>query len=159
DAEFQRLLDDDPSRPRSAEYYADNDKDRDKQRERENHNFEFRIRTRAEDRLIGFSGLWVNWKNQLAWLGIGIGDAEYRDRGYGTDAMRLTVNYAFRELNLYRVTLGVFSYNERARHVYEKVGFVLEGTQRAAIYREGERFDMLIMGILRPEWEVLRARQ
>ena len=66
DAEFQRLLDDDASRPRSAEYYAENDKDREKQREREHRDFEFRIRTIAEDRLIGFTALWVNWRWTLS---------------------------------------------------------------------------------------------
>src|SRR5258708_20034354 len=118
DAEYLRLLEDDPTRPRSAEYYGDRDKERENQREREHRIFEFRIRAIAEDKLIGFAALWVDWKNQTAGLGMGIGDADYRDRGYGTDALRLTVNYGFRELNLYKLTLTVFSYNPRAIHFY-----------------------------------------
>ena len=74
-------------------------------------------------------------------------------RGYGSDALRLGINYSFRELNLYKVQLGVFSYNTRAIRTYEKIGFVREAVQRAMLYRDGQRFDMIEMGILRPEWE------
>jgi len=63
------------------------------------------------------------------------------------------IGYGFRELGLYRITLSVFSYNTRAIRSYEKVGFVREQVQRAALFRDGERYDMYIMGLLRPEWE------
>ena len=66
--------------------------------------------------------------------------------------MNLTLRYAFTELNLRRVSLDVFEFNERAVRSYEKVGFHMEGRQRQAIIREGRRWDMLFMGILREEW-------
>jgi RimJ/RimL family protein N-acetyltransferase len=66
--------------------------------------------------------------------------------------MKLVLRYAFLELNLRRVTLNVFEYNERAIRSYEKAGFRLEGSQRQAIQREGRRWDMVYMGILREEW-------
>ncbi len=149
DAEYLRHLGDDAARPRPADYFVED-------KEEKSHDwrkFEFRIRTLTEDKLIGFVELWVQWNQQTAWLGIGIGEAEYRGKGFGSDAVRVAVSYAFRELSLYRISLSVFSYNPRAIRAYEKVGFVREGTLRSALYRDGQRFDMLVMGILRPEWE------
>jgi RimJ/RimL family protein N-acetyltransferase len=148
DAEYLRQLDADVARPRSVEELAE-----DKDKDREGRAFHFRVRTLADDKLIGFTHLELNWSNQTAWIAIGVGEPEYRGKGYGTDAMRVTVGYAFRELGVYRVSLSVFSYNQRAIRVYEKVGFVQEGAMRAALYRDGQRHDMLLMGILRPEWE------
>jgi RimJ/RimL family protein N-acetyltransferase len=69
--------------------------------------------------------------------------------------LELIERYAFEELNLHRLSLGVFAYNPRARRAYEKAGFVVEGRERGAILRDGQRADVIIMGILREEW---RAR-
>jgi len=66
--------------------------------------------------------------------------------------MKLCLRYAFTELNVHRVSLGVHTYNPRALRSYEKAGFQLEGRTRKDILREGERFDSLWMGILREEW-------
>jgi RimJ/RimL family protein N-acetyltransferase len=152
DVEYSRLLDDEPARPRTSEFFVQQDKE---DKNRDAHLFEFRIRTLAEDKLIGLTALWLNWSNQVAGLAIGIGDPDYRSKGYGSDAFRLTVNYAFRELNVYRVSIGVFSYNTRAIRVYEKNGFTHEGRLRSALYRDNQRHDFLYMGMLRPEWEQL----
>lgn len=152
DAEYLRQLDSAPARPRPASYFdAGIDKSKDE------HEFGFAIRTLADDKLIGYTELEVYWSHQVAWISIGIGEADYRGKGFGTEAMRLTVAYAFRELNLYRLSLSVFSYNPRAVHLYEKLGFVHEGVMRSALYRDGQRHDMLIMGLLRPEWERSQA--
>jgi RimJ/RimL family protein N-acetyltransferase len=115
--------------------------------------YTFLVRTLEEDKLIGFFGLWVNWNNGEAWVGIGMGEPEFWGKGYGTDAMRLALRYAFHELNLRRVTLGVFEYNERAQKSYEKAGFVYEGRIREEIHRNGRHWDGILMGILRAEWE------
>ncbi len=155
DAEYLRQLNFDPAMPRAADHW-DEKKDKDK-KEEDNREYKFGIRTLADDKLIGLTGLWVTWNHQVAWFWIGIGEPEYRGHGYGTDTTRLIVNYAFRELGLYRVQLGVFGYNTRAQRVYEKVGFVKEGVQRAALYRDGQRHDLIGMGILRPEWETQYA--
>jgi RimJ/RimL family protein N-acetyltransferase len=61
--------------------------------------------------------------------------------------MRLVLRYAFDELNLHRVSLTVFEYNERALRTYRKLGFVEEGRQRARLLRFGKRWDMVVMGI------------
>jgi RimJ/RimL family protein N-acetyltransferase len=146
DAEYGRLLSTWAVRPVHAAYWPPPD------RSDEWRAFGFALRTVSDDRLIGMVELDVDWSNQAAWLGIGIGDADYRGKGYGTEAMRLALNYAFYELNLYRVSLSVFSYNPRAIHVYEKVGFKHEGRLRSAMFRDGQRHDILLMGVLRTEW-------
>ncbi|MCJ7532585.1 MAG: GNAT family N-acetyltransferase [Anaerolineales bacterium] len=67
--------------------------------------------------------------------------------------MKIVLCFAFSELNLHRVSLGVFEYNPRAVRSYEKAGFVLEGHERKAIQRDGKFWDMIFMGVLREEWE------
>jgi RimJ/RimL family protein N-acetyltransferase len=112
----------------------------------------FLIRTLADDRLIGFLDLGVDLIHCEAWVGIGIGERDAWNKGYGTDAMKVCLRYAFLELGVQRVSLGVFEYNQRAQRSYEKAGFQLEGRTRQDILREGKRTDTLWMGILREEW-------
>jgi len=152
DSEYQRLLDSDPARPKSAKHAKEEIAEW-MEHERPD-NFGFVIRTLAEDRLIGFVGLGgINWPNGDGFVGIGIGERKDGDKGYGTDAMRVILQYAFAELNLYRVSLDVFGENRRAIRSYEKVGFVVEGCERQYENRDGHRCDMIYMGILHEEWE------
>ncbi len=152
DSEFLRLLDDDPAQPWSIK------KAKEEMEEEPKHDsFPFLIRTLSDDRLIGFVGLHsVDGIHGNAWVGIGIGDRTYWGKGYGTDAMRVVLRYAFAELNLHRVTLGVFEYNARAIRSYQKAGFVVEGRIRQEMVRDGRRWDGIYMGILRDEWEKKR---
>lgn len=118
----------------------------------------FMIHTLEEDKVIGFIELdGFDWCAGNAWVGIGIGDADYRGKGYGTDAMKILIRYAFTELNLHRVNLCVFDFNKRAIRSYEKAGFVYEGVERARIYKDDQRWGVIHMGILQSEW--LRAQQ
>jgi RimJ/RimL family protein N-acetyltransferase len=87
-----------------------------------------------------------------AFMGIGLGEREDWNKGYGTDAVRLILRYAFLELNLHRVSLSVFEYNLRAQRAYEKAGFRVEGRMRGALNRENRRWDEIFMGVLRPDW-------
>ncbi len=147
DEDYMRLLDDDPVRPLapSAFGYFGESKSGD---------YYFHLRTLADDQLIGFVVLFnFKWSSQAAQLAIGIGRAEYRGKGYGHDALKLILNYAFSELNLNRVGLTVLSYNISAIKAYERVGFVREGALRQAVRRGGAYHDMLQYGILRAEWE------
>lgn len=73
-------------------------------------------------------------------------------RGFGTEATILTLRHAFERVGLHRVELQVFSFNPRARHVYEKVGFRLEGTRRDAIWLDGAFHDSHVMSMLESEW-------
>ena len=112
----------------------------------------FSVRTLTEDKLIGFLTLWVNLIHSDAWIGLGIGERDFWSKGYGTDMMNICLRYAFMELGLQRVSLGLHSYNRRALRSYEKAGFLLEGRTRKDVFREGQRTDTLYMGILREEW-------
>jgi RimJ/RimL family protein N-acetyltransferase len=117
----------------------------------------FFIRTLEDDRLIGGISLDGGaYPSGETVVGIGIGDPEDWGKGYGTDAMNIILRYAFEEMNLRRVALDTFEYNPRGIRSYEKAGFVYEGRMRGFLNREGRRWDMIFMGILREEWE---ARQ
>lgn len=81
-----------------------------------------------------------------------------RDRGLGTEAIRLFLCYGFEKLGLHRISLNVLSFNPRARRVYEKLGFVTEGVLREE-HRWGEEWiDVTIMSILAHEWDRHRGR-
>jgi RimJ/RimL family protein N-acetyltransferase len=151
DSEWFRLLDSDPPRLFSEKKLKEFlEKDLEKEI---THELFFTIRTREDDRLIGFIGLFDLLMHQGdALVAIALGEREYWGNGYGTDAMRVMLGYAFSELNLRKVGLIVFEYNPRAIRSYEKAGFILEGRVRGAILREGRRWDWLYMGILREEW-------
>ncbi|MGD9675232.1 MAG: GNAT family N-acetyltransferase [Candidatus Bipolaricaulia bacterium] len=106
------------------------------------------------DRHIGNAGLHgVHPFNRSAEFGILIGEANGRERGYGSEAARLLIGHGFRELGLHRIQLHVYAFNERARRAYEKVGFRVEGTKREAYYRNGQFHDVIVMSILASEWE------
>ena len=113
----------------------------------------FSIRTLADDKLIGDLALdVVDWSGRDAFVGLGIGETDYWGKGYGTDIMNVLLRFAFTEINLRRVTLTVFEYNPRAIRSYEKAGFRHEGRERKVLNRDGRRWDILFMGILREEW-------
>ncbi|MEW5938062.1 MAG: GNAT family protein [Chloroflexota bacterium] len=115
--------------------------------------FGFAIRILADDRLVGEVGLgYARFNRHEAFVGIGLGEREDWNKGYGSEAMRLILRFAFLELGLNRVTLSVFDYNPRAKRAYEKAGFREEGRARGALHREGRRWDEIFMGVLRSEW-------
>ncbi len=104
-------------------------------------------------RLIGDIGFFnIEWVNRSAEFGILIGDKSVWNKGYGTESVQLLLRHGFETLNLHRIFLRVYSTNPRARRSYEKVGFVLEGTLREAVYRHGRYADVHVMSVLRSEW-------
>jgi len=106
-----------------------------------------------DDRPIGTIGLFrVDSVNGSAGIGISIGEKRLWGQGLGTDAMLALLDFGFGQLRLERMWLEVTDYNERARHSYEKCGFVLEGTERHAMFRRGRFHDVHLMSILRDEW-------
>jgi RimJ/RimL family protein N-acetyltransferase len=115
--------------------------------------FFFVVCRREDDRPVGSIDLHeVDRRNGSASLGIAIGDEADRGRGYGTDALIALVAFGFDQLRLERIELDVYEFNERARAVYERVGFVQEGTMRRALYRDGAFHDVHRMAVLRDEW-------
>lgn len=151
DSEYRRLLDSEPTNQFSVKKMTEWIQ---KDQEKDPPPFYFfAIRTLEGDRLVGFTGLDGDiFPHGEAFVGIGIGEREFWGKGYGTDAMKVILRYAFQELNLRRVSLDTFEYNPRAIRSYEKAGFVHEGRARDFLYREGRRWDLIFMGILREEW-------
>jgi RimJ/RimL family protein N-acetyltransferase len=71
----------------------------------------------------------------------------FQDRGLGSEATRLILDHSF-AIGLHRVGLEVYAFNPRARRVYEKAGFVYEGTRRDALLWNGEWTDAIVMSVL-----------
>lgn len=116
----------------------------------------FVICRRADDRPVGSIDLHdVDPRNGSAGLGIAIGDPDDTGHGYGSSALRALIGFSFDQLRLERVELDVYDYNEGARRVYERVGFIFEGTRRRAVFRDGAFHDVHQMAILRDEWAAL----
>ena len=108
--------------------------------------------------LIGSCGLFnISETDRTCELGIGIGDKEYWGRGYGREAVALLVDYAFRLRNWRKVWLRVWGNNERAIRAYRACGFVEEGRQRAQVWSAGSYHDLVLMGLLRDEWQAASA--
>jgi RimJ/RimL family protein N-acetyltransferase len=86
--------------------------------------------------------------NQTGEVGIFIGNKKYWNKGYGTEALSLLLDYGFKALNLHNIFLKVYSFNERAIKCYEKIGFETIGKRREALLRGKERYDIILMDIL-----------
>ena len=112
----------------------------------------FGIRLLDSQRLIGSCQLHsINEIHRSAELQIRLGESEGRGHGYGTEAVQLLLDFAFKDLNLRRVHVYVLGTNGRALRLYEKVGFVREGTLREAAHIDGRYVDIALLGILRDE--------
>lgn len=111
------------------------------------------IEVLEDSRYVGNIGLYdINWKDRKAEYGILIGDKSAWGRGYGLDASNALLCYAFRELNLHRISLRVLAQHRRAIRLYEKIGFREEGRLREDTFRGGVYQDSLLMGILASEF-------
>jgi RimJ/RimL family protein N-acetyltransferase len=115
--------------------------------------YSFAIETLEEKKYIGGCGIHkVDWKNRVVEVGIFIGDKNYWNKRYGTDAMRILIRFIFEQMNINKIKLNVYEFNPRAVRCYEKCGFKKEGTLRQEIFRDGKYYDQYIMSILREEY-------
>lgn len=128
------------------EYLEKNDKN--------NNDKTFSIIDLKSNKLIGTIGLHkFNYIERSAVLGIFIGESEFRSNGYGTEAIRLLLEYGFKYLNLHSIRLDLLSINERAHRCYLKCGFKDTGCSREQIFLNGKYYDKLHMDILENEFE------
>lgn len=112
----------------------------------------FVIKRKRDGHAIGACQLHsIHPVHRTAELQIRIGDVADRGHGFGSEALRLLLKFAFEDLNLHRVQLNVFATNAPAIRVYEKAGFVREGTLRQAAHIDGFYVDVVVMGILRED--------
>lgn len=114
--------------------------------------FGFSIEEIESKKLVGHATVWgIDPIVRAGTLGIIIG-GQYVDQGLGTDAMRVLLRYAFEELGINKIELSVWEYNSRALRTYERVGFVVEGSRRAATFHAGQYWAQIQMGILKSEY-------
>ena len=114
----------------------------------------FVIVTLDNNKMIGTVSLEkINWRNRTATLGIFIGDKDFRNNGYGTEAIKLILEYGFKYLNLHSIRLDLLAVNERAHKCYLKCGFKDTGKSREEIFLNGKYYDKLHMDILEYEFE------
>jgi len=110
--------------------------------------------------LIGISSIInIDWRNNHAWHGVMLGDAQIRGKGYGADAVMATMRYAFDELHLERLDGSMIEYNEGSVAFYcGKLGWKEEGRQRSWFFRRGRYWDRIVVGITRTDYASLVER-
>ncbi|RFU61821.1 GNAT family N-acetyltransferase [Peribacillus glennii] len=112
------------------------------------------ILDKSTHELIGDVELsYIDLLNRTSYIRIQISNDKYLSKGYGTEAMKLLLDYGFGVYNLHRIELEVYSYNPRAIRAYEKLGFKQEGIRRESMYYNHEHHDTIIMGLLKPEYQ------
>jgi RimJ/RimL family protein N-acetyltransferase len=154
DSDFMRMMDVAPARPLSAAMLKKQYEKLEKQMDEEKNFYYFAIRARDDDHLIGRAVIqWIEWSNGNGFLRLGIGAAEDRGKGFGTQALRMLLRFAFAELNLFRVTAIVPEYNLAAIALLNKFGFTREVCRRQSLERDGRRWDLYVFGLLSDEWQ------
>jgi RimJ/RimL family protein N-acetyltransferase len=108
----------------------------------------FAIERRDDRSHIGNASIHdIDWVSRTAWFGLFIGEPTAWNRGFGGDAIGTLVRFAFDEMNLFKLRINVFEYNERARHVLKGHGFVEEGMLARDFFREGAWHDIVILSV------------
>jgi RimJ/RimL family protein N-acetyltransferase len=153
DAEFMRQMELKPILPLTPAAVMAQYETLEREMEVEKDIFYFSIRAREDNRFIGKAFIeYVDWASGNGYLRLGIGEKDFRRKGYGSQALNLLLRYAFAELNLYRVTAVVPSYNVGAIRLFQKFGF-MEEARRANVLQHNERFwDVIGFGLLNAEW-------
>jgi len=153
DSEFMRLMETNPARPLSAAMIKKQYEKLEKQIEEDKNLYHFMIRAKADDRLIGKAVIqWIEWANGNGFVRLGIGSADDRRKGYGSQALQMLLRFAFAELNLFRASAIVAEYNEGAIALLHKFGFTQEVCRRKSLERDGRRWDLYVFGLLNEEW-------
>ena len=120
-----------------------------------------RLAIETKDRVhIGMCGLHRgSSEDRHTSLGIMVGDKSYWSNGYGSDAVMTLLRFAFDQMNMNKVELGVFEFNARAIACYRKCGFVEEGRRREHYFQDGRYWDIIDMSTLRREYEAMQPNQ
>ena len=111
------------------------------------------FRIEHENKLIGEIGFrTIKWFNRKAEITLFI-SPDYQGKGHGKQALLMLMKFAFEKMNLYRLEAEVIDYNDKAKSLFEKIGFILEGRLRAAKYNDGKYYDVLRYGLLKHEYD------
>jgi RimJ/RimL family protein N-acetyltransferase len=105
--------------------------------------------------IVGISSIInIDWRNNHAWHGVMLGDADIRGKGYGVDAVMATMRYAFEELHLERLDGSIIEYNTSSYSFYcDKLGWKEEGRRRNYYFRRGRYWDQIVVGITKQDYE------
>jgi len=115
--------------------------------------YQFAIVDKNTNKLLGNGGFNnINHINKTAEVGLFIGEEEDRNKGLGTEALRLLVKYGFEYLNLNNIMLRVYSFNERAIKCYTKTGFKEFGRRHNTTIIKNVTYDEIYMEILREDY-------
>ena len=109
-----------------------------------------------ENKPLGWVNRYSKGSSLIWFVGIDICEDYFLNRGYGTEALRLWVDYLFENSNYHKLCLDTWSFNPRMARVAEKIGFIFEGAQREMQFWDGEWLDLLHHGMVREEWETRR---
>lgn len=121
---------------------------------KKNNSVNFVIVKLENDEMIGTIGFDnIDYINRVATLGIMIGEKENREKGYGTEAINLILDYGFNYLNFRNINLEVAEFNDRGIACYKKCGFKEMGRTRKTIFLNGKYYDKLIMDMLSEEFD------
>jgi RimJ/RimL family protein N-acetyltransferase len=91
----------------------------------------------------------IDFERKRATLGLLIGDKKYWGKGFGTEAVKVLVDWAFNSLGIEELDLGVISENAAAIKVYQKAGFHIEKVEKNAVRHDDKLYDRVVMAIKR----------
>ncbi len=104
-------------------------------------------------RLIGIMGIHrIDWIQRIATTGALIGEKDYWNKGYGTDAKMILLDYVFNTLNLRKISSSVLAYNKRSLNYSLHCGYKIEGRKRKQFFKKGRFWDLIELGLFREEW-------
>jgi len=113
--------------------------------------YNFAIEEKVTEKYIGGCGINdYDEKNRNMSVGLWIGK-DYHKLGYGSDTLRALCSYIFQEMNIHKIKLQYYSFNDKVKNCYESVGFKEEGRHREEIFRFGKYHDIIIMGLFKDE--------
>lgn len=113
----------------------------------------FAIHDVATDEFIGTSHLGpINWVTGISPMGIMIGNKKFWGKSYASEAIKLVVDYAFRRLNLHKVSAGVAAINQGSLKAFEKAGFKVEGQAKSQVLLNGEYYDSQYLGLTKQDF-------
>jgi len=154
DSEFMRMYTREPARPMSPAMVKKQYENIEKEIDDDKCMYYFTIRSKDDNRLLGKAIVEdIEWSNGNCAIQFGIGSTDDRRKGYGSQAMRMLLRFIFSEINMFRVSAYVPEYNEAAVSLLKKFGFVEEVRRRQALARDGRRWDLLVFGLLKDDWQ------
>ena len=154
DSDFMRMFDIRPARPMSAAMMKKHYEKLEKEIDEDKNIYYFTIRAKDDDRLIGKAMVDdIEWANGNSSIRLGIGSPDDQRKGYGSEALKMLLRFIFAEINMFRTSAFVPEYNEAMIALLKKFGFIEEVRRRQAVERDGRRWDMLVFGLLREDWQ------